>query len=77
MAIVLLEHTADTGDVLYGKLEHNQGHWGFADHVVLLKVAFHTQRQREWNASLGNAKICTKYLPRALGHFASKHTGLP
>ena len=45
MAIVLLQDPADPGDVLNGKLEHDQFHRCLAHLVILLQVALHNRGQ--------------------------------
>ena len=45
MSVVLLEHTADPGDVLDGELEHDEGHGRLTNLVELAQVEFHGPRQ--------------------------------
>lgn len=41
MAFILLQDSADSGDVLDGKPEHDQGHGGLANIVELFQVVLH------------------------------------
>ena len=43
MSIILLQHPADPGGVLYGKLEHDQLHWSLGHLVILIQVAVRVQ----------------------------------
>lgn len=54
MPVVLLEHTADTRDVLDGKLEHDEGHGCLADVVELVQVVVHDVGQ---NVQVGDLVV--------------------
>ncbi len=41
VAVVLFQHTADSGDVLDGELKHDEVHGRFADVIKLLEVEIH------------------------------------